>query len=444
MTSSERLRHVLSMRYWLAPGMGVKRHVALAVAGAILLILGVIGAMLWLFAGNRQALSQPIEGVLVSSPWLRFGLLGSVGLIVAGVATAIVAVGRLNRSLLSNWMARPHRAAELLHRRLQLSRGPRIVAFGGGTGLSNLLRGLRGYSSNLTAVVTVADDGGSSGRLRLAFDMPAPGDLSDCLAALSDNELEVARLLQYRFERGRELQGHTFGNLLITTLTEVEGDFGNAVRALNRLLNLSGSVYPATTAPVSLCVRKESGEVVKGESAVRQTKGAVTSVSIEPGEVASLPEVIRDVERADLIVLGPGSLFTSTIPPLLASDVRKALQATKAPLLYVCNIMTEAGETDAFDAFDHVVKLREHLGRAPDWVVVNSAPVDPERLEAYQIEGAQVVEVEPELFATEGIRLAQLDLLGAGPYAQHDAETLARWLVAFCKRGQALRAGLRV
>ncbi|MEX2535777.1 MAG: uridine diphosphate-N-acetylglucosamine-binding protein YvcK [Trueperaceae bacterium] len=442
MTNRERVRHLLSMRFWLAPGMGVKRHVALAVAGAFLLILGVIGGMLWLFSGSRQALSQPIEGVLVSGSWMRYGLAASLLLLLAGLATAAVAVGRLNRSLLSNWMSRPYEAAALLHQRLQLSRGPRIVAFGGGTGLSNLLRGLRVYSSNLTAVVTVSDDGGSSGRLRLEFGMPAPGDLSDCLAALSDNELEVSRLLQYRFERGRELQGHTFGNLLITTLTEVEGDFGRAIRALNSLLNLSGSVYPATTAPVTLRVRKESGEVVRGESAVREIPGAVASVCIEPQEVSSLPEVIGDIARADLIVLGPGSLFTSTIPPLLVTEVRRALLETKAPLLYVCNIMTEAGETDSFTAYDHVSKLREHLGRAPDWVVVNSSTVDPERLLNYEQEGAQVVSVEQDRITGEGIRLAKLDLLGTGPYAQHDAKALAHWLIAFCKRGQALRAGL--
>ncbi|MEX2542629.1 MAG: uridine diphosphate-N-acetylglucosamine-binding protein YvcK [Trueperaceae bacterium] len=444
MTKGDRVKHLLSMRYWLAPGMGVKRHVVLAVAGAVLLIVGVVGAMLWLFSGNRQALSDPIEDVLVSGSWLRFGLATAIFLIVAGMMTATVAVGRLNRSLLSNWMSRPHEAAEVLHRRLQLSRGPRIVAFGGGTGLSNLLRGLRAHTSNLTAVVTVADDGGSSGRLRLAFGMPAPGDLSDCVAALSDNELEVSRLLQYRFERGQELQGHTFGNLLITTLTEVEGDFGRAIRALNSLLNLSGSVYPATTEPVSLCVRKSNGVVVRGESAVRQSAGAVMNVSIEPEEVASLPEVTRDIALADLIVLGPGSLFTSTIPPLLAGDVRRALLETKAPLLYVCNIMTEAGETDGYQAIEHVMKLREHLGRAPDWVVVNATPVDPDRLQAYEQEGAEVVEVEPERFAAEGIRLAQLELLGSGPYAQHDADALASWLIAFCKRGLALKAGLRV
>lgn len=444
MSTNDRLRHLLSMRFWLAPGMGVKRHVVLAVAGTLLLIVGVIAAMLWLFAGNRQAISEPIEGVLVSGAWLRYGLFAALLFIAAGVATTSVAVGRLNRSLLSNWMPRPHEAAEVLHRRLQLSRGPRIVALGGGTGLSNLLRGLRVYSSNLTAVVTVSDDGGSSGRLRTAFGMPAPGDLSDCLAALSDNELEVSRLLQYRFERGQELQGHTFGNLLITTLTEVEGDFGRAVRALNTLLNLSGSVYPATTEPVTLCAHKESGIEVQGESAVRETAGAVRSVTIEPAQVSSLPEVAREIAAADMVVLGPGSLFTSTIPPLLVSEVRSALLTTKAPLLYVCNIMTECGETDGFSAFEHVVKLRAHLGRSPDWVIVNSTPVDPERLQAYEEEGAQVVEVEPERFDAEGIRVAELEVLGSGRYAQHDAAALASWLIAFCKRRQALKAGFRV
>lgn len=443
MTTSERVRHILSMRYWLEPGMGVKRHVALAVLGALLLVLGVVGGMLWLLSGNRQALSEPIEGVLVSGGWLRYGLGVSLLLVVAGLVTAIVAVGRLNRSLLSNWMARPHEAAEVLHHRLRLSRGPRIVAFGGGTGLSNLLRGLRAHSSNLTAVVTVSDDGGSSGRLRLAFDMPAPGDLSDCLAALSDNELELSRLLQYRFERGAELEGHTFGNLLITTLTEVEGDFGRAVLALNSLLNLSGSVYPATTVPVSLTAYKEDGEVVRGESSLRHSPGAVERVAIEPEDAATLPEVIRAVDAADLIVLGPGSLFTSTLPPLLVREVREALLNASAPLIYVCNIMTEAGETDGMSAYDHVQKLRDHLGRAPDWVVVNSQPVDPARLAAYQEEGATEVTVEPERFTSQGIRVAQLDLLGGGPYAQHDANALAHWLIAFCKRSRALKVGIR-
>lgn len=440
----DRLATVLTWRFWLAPGMGVKRHVFLAVAGALLLVVGVVGAVLWALKGRRQELSSPIEHVLVSGAWRASGGYLSVVLALLGILIAVVAVGRLNRSLLSNWMPRPGQAAALLHRRLSLARGPRIVALGGGSGLSNLLRGLRGHTSNLTAAVTVSDDGGSSGRLRAAFDMPSPGDLTDCLAALSDNELEVSRLLQYRFARGRELQGHTFGNLFITTLTEVEGDFGQAIRVLNRLLNLSGAVYPVTGSPVTLLVTKATGEIIRGESRTRECAGPARALSLEPENPEAVPEVIDAVHRADLVVLGPGSLFTSTLPPVLVPAVREALLASKADLVYVCNIMTEAGETDGFDAFEHVEVLARHLGRRPDLVVLNSTPVDTERLEAYRVEGAGVVAPELDRFGEAGVEVLYLPLLGAGPVAQHDSDRLAAWLVELARNRAATRkAGLR-
>ena len=417
-----------TLHLWLTPGMGVKRHVALAVAGTLLLIIGVVAGALWLLAGNRQALSQPIENVLVSSLWQSFGgwlaLLGAL----LGVTVAVVAIGRLNRSLLSNWMARPREAAAVLHKRLSLAKGPRIVAIGGGTGLSTLLRGLRHATSNLTAVVTVSDDGGSSGRLRTAFDMPAPGDLSDCLAALSDNELEVSRLLQYRFERGDELAGHTFGNLFITTLTEVEGDFGQAIRVLNSLLNLTGAVYPVSPEPIALTVVKTGGERVTGESKVRTVGGAIAKAMIEPANPKVTPEVVVSILNAQMVVLGPGSLFTSTLPPLLVPGVRRALLQTSARLVYICNIMTEAGETDGFSVFDHVRVVYEELGRYPDTVVLNSLPVDAVRLERYAAEGATVVEFDAERFEGSGIEIVTLPLLADGLHAQHDAATLAEWL----------------
>ena len=391
----------------------------------VVLIAGAFAGILWLFSGNRQALSAPIETVLVSGPWDRFG--GWLALLVAaaGLATTVLAIGRLNRSLLSNWMPQPRDAAVVLHRRLSLSRGPKIVAFGGGTGLSNLLRGLRGYTSNLTAVVTVSDDGGSSGRLRAAFDIPAPGDLTDCLAALSGYEQELGRLLSYRFHRGAELEGHTFGNLLITTLTEVEGDFGQALRVLNTLLDLQGAVYPASADPVSLVVEKQSAEWIVGESLARSAPGSIRSVVLHPETPESLPEVILAIEDADLIVLGPGSLFTSTVPPLLVPNIRSALHRAEAPLVYVANIMTEAGETDGFNAFDHVESLRHHLDRYPGIVLVNDTPVDPARVEAYRSEGAEVVPFDAEPFHAAGIRTIEMGLLGPGPHAQHDSVRLA-------------------
>lgn len=440
MNRQERVRYLLSLRFWLTPGMGVKRHVLLAVAGTLLLVLGASGLLLWMLEGNRQLLSDPIEGVLSSGGWSTLGGWLSVALLAGGLALAAIAVGRLNRSLLSNWMDHPLQAAEVLHRRLQLSKGPRIVALGGGTGLSTLLRGLREHTSNLVAVVTVSDDGGSSGRLRKEFNMPAPGDLSDCLAALSDNELELSRLLEYRFERGQELRGHTFGNLLITTLTEVEGDFGKALSSLNRLLNLAGAVYPAATRPVFLEAEKRGGERVQGESAMRVVPGPVERVLIEPQQVGAPPQVAAEIRRADLLVLGPGSLFTSTIPPLLVPEVRAAVLATQARIVYVCNIMTEAGETDGFTAFDHVAALERHLGRYPDWVVVNATPVDPARVAAYREEAAEVVGFDPAPFAAAGIRVAQLELLAEGPHAKHDADALADWLVELWRRPETGKA----
>ena len=434
MAHVSRMRHLRNMRFWLVPGMGVKRHAGVAVAGTLLFVGGVTGLLLWGLQDERRTLWAPLEAFLLSNAWERFGGLGSLLAALVGVGVAVAALGSLNRSLLAHWMPQPREAAAVLHRRLSLARGPRIVAFGGGTGLSNLLRGLREYSSNLTAVVAVSDDGGSSGRLRDAFGMPAPGDLTDCLAALSDHESQVSRLLEYRFERGGELAGHTFGNLIITTLAEVEGDFGEAIRALNRLLNLTGTVYPMTAEPVTLRVLKRSGEEVAGESRVREAAGASQRVGLEPPRSAALREPLRAVADADLVVLGPGSLFTSTLPPLLVPETRRALLQTKATLVYVCNIMTEAGETDGFSAWDHVEHLHAHLGRYPDLVVVNTRPVDAARLERYRQESAEVVAWDAAPFARAGVSVARLDLLSDGPHAQHDSAGLARWLV---RRAQA-------
>lgn len=423
-----RFARLVSLRLWLTPGMGVKRHVSVAVLGAIVLIIGALGGVLWYFNESRSALAAPLEGVLVSGGWQRVGGWASLALFLTGAFIVINAMVGLNRSLLSNWLERPHEAVTVLHRRIRLGRGPRIVAVGGGSGLSNLLRGLREETSNLTAVVAVSDDGGSSGRLRDAFDMPAPGDLTDCLAALSDQDSRLSALMQYRFVRGGELSGHTFGNILITSLTEVEGDFGEAVRLLNKTLNLSGAVFPATSRPVSLEVVKASGELVRGESRIREVPGAVRQVRLDPADATASREVVEALDRADLIVLGPGSLFTSTLPPLLVPGVRAALQDTEARLVYVVNIMTEAGETDGFDAFDHVSALLDHGVRKPDAVLFNSLPVDEARQASYQAEGAELVRLASDRLVRTGVGIVLAPVMGAGATAQHDGASLAKAL----------------
>lgn len=425
-----------SLRLWLAPGMGVKRHVAVAILGGVLLVIGAVLLMLWLLAGDRQLISDPIETVLVSSRWEQWGVWVAVAIVLIGTIITVTAVGRLNRSLLSHWLDRPSEAAELLFEELRLSRGPRIVALGGGTGLSMLLRGLRQHTANLTAVVSVADDGGSSGRLRAAFDMPAPGDLSDCLAALSDQDRELGKLLQYRFVRGQELKGHTFGNLLITTLTEVQGDFGGAIDTLNSLLDLKGRVYPAATRPVSLVARKADGTEVRGESALRKKAGALSSIGIEPADVDTLPRVTAAIAAADVVVLGPGSLFSSTLPPLLVPGIREALHAAEAKIVYICNIMTEAGETDGMNAFDHVRMLHTHLGLYPDVTLINSQQLDESRREAYEREQATAVSFDAGEFEQQQVRYVLLDLLASGEQAYHDSDVLADWLVHYARQQQ--------
>ena len=229
------------------------------------------------------------------------------------------------------------------------------------------------------------------------------------------------------------MQGHTFGNLFITTLTEVEGDFAEAVRVLNSLLNLCGAVYPITTDATSLKVIKRSGEEVVGESKVSGVPGPVAQVSLEPPNPAIVPEVARALRGADLIVLGPGSLFTSTLPPLLVPEARRALLSADAPIIYICNVMSEPGETDGFSAWEHVAALREHLGRYPDHVLLNSSPVDRMRRERYLAEGAEVVQTDLTPFKRAGVEVSSLELLGPGPQAQHDAARLAAWLNSFAK-----------
>ncbi|MFU8887092.1 MAG: gluconeogenesis factor YvcK family protein [Trueperaceae bacterium] len=420
-----------SWRYWLVPGMGVKRHVTWAVLGACVAIVGTIGFTLWLLGDQRDALAAPIEDLLVGAGWTRAGGWVTGALVVLGVTFTVAAIARLNRSLLSNWLDRPQDAAQLVHRRLTLARGPKIVAIGGGTGLSLLLRGLREHSSNLTAVVAVSDDGGSSGRLRAAFGMPAPGDLSDCLAALSVDEASLGRLLQYRFTRGEALEGHTFGNLLITTLSEVEGDFGDALRVMQRLLDLNGAVWPATAQPVTLRVVKADGSVVEGESNLAAHPGPAARVSLSPDAPEALPEVVAALADADLVVLGPGSVFTSTLPPVVVPAVAAALRGSPATLVQVINIMTEAGETDGFDAWDHVDAIERHVGRRPDLVVVNDTPLDAERVAAYRAEGAEVVAVDPDRFRAADMAFVAWPLLGPAPHAQHDPAALARGLVTW-------------
>ncbi len=371
----------MNLRRWLTPGIGVKRWLLILFLGLLLLALA--------FAHLLRQVSQGLEpggaiGALIDIATLQFLPYPLRGLIVGSVGLVLVAVGAYR---FLRVVTDPLRApdtdqplVEVIYQKRFLARGPRIVAIGGGTGLSALLRGLKEHTSNLTAVVTVADDGGSSGVLRTELGIPPVGDIRNCIAALADAEPLMHELLQYRFPdpvvglaptatatpsaahppEPAGLAGHAVGNLLLAAMTAIEGgDFEEGVRRLNRILAVRGQVLPVTATPLTLHARCRDGSVVDGQSRIMRTS-EIEQVWITPSDVHAADDALAAIAEADLIVLGPGSVFTSLLPSLLVPGIRDALLTATAPCLYVCNVATQDGETSGLDLAGHVSALVEH------------------------------------------------------------------------------------
>ncbi len=322
----------------------------------------------------------------------------------------------------------------------RLARGPRIVVVGGGTGLSTLLRGIKEFTSNVAAIVTVADDGGSSGRLRKEMGVLPPGDIRNCLVALADAEPLMARLFQYRFPDGdlTGLGGHTFGNLFIATMSAITGDFEKAVKESSRVLAVRGRVLPSTLEDVSLAAECEGGRVVDGESTISKCGSRITRVFLKPRDPEALPEAVEAIRAADAIVLGPGSLFTSVLPNLLVPGIASAIRRSRAVKTYVCNVMTQPGETDGFTAADHVKALFEHVGRGfVECVLVNTGEVPQGIAERYRQEGAYPVEVDRDRMRALGVTIVEGPLISNTNYARHDPERLARAITRVLAKARA-------
>jgi uncharacterized cofD-like protein len=302
----------------------------------------------------------------------------------------------------------------------------RVVAFGGGTGLPVLLRGLRDRVGDLTAVVTVADDGGSSGRLRQELGVAPPGDVRNCLVALASRK-ELAEVFNYRFEGGGDLWGHSVGNIIIVALADMVGGFCEGVEQAARFLRIKGQVYPAATESLTLVVRCTDGSVIRGESVVREVGKAVSRVEIEPAGATAPPGVISALEAADVVVLSPGSLFTSLIPSLLGGGVRETLANFPGPVVYAANAMTQPGETIGFALSDHLRAVLDHVGPVVTDVLVHSGELTEELIVRYQAEGAAPVEVDREEVEKLGVRLREADLLSERAEAgvRHDPDRLA-------------------
>ncbi|MEJ7840746.1 MAG: gluconeogenesis factor YvcK family protein [Rubrobacter sp.] len=303
----------------------------------------------------------------------------------------------------------------------------RVVAFGGGTGLPVLLRGLRDRVRDLTAVVTVADDGGSSGRLRQELGVAPPGDVRNCLVALAGRR-RLAEVFNYRFEAPGDLNDHSVGNIIIAALSDMAGGFCEGVEQASRFLRIKGRVFPAAAESLTLVVRYADGTVIRGESEVHGVGKAVSRVSVEPEGVPAPPGVIEAIEDADVLVLGPGSLFTSTIPALLGGGVREALSRFGGPVVYVANVMTQPGETDGFAVSDHVRAISGHLGPVVTDVLVHSGSLSSGVLARYEAEEAARVEVDREVLREMGLGVREAAVLSGDDEAglRHDPGRLAR------------------
>jgi uncharacterized cofD-like protein len=367
---SEQLAHLK----WLRPGMGVKRWVLLLICGLALLVLAVAALSRAVELSGLWALVQRLHLQQIN-PTLEVLLLFG-----AGSALVVWAVYGMNRSIVSAFhRVDQAKVADIVYRHRQRQRGPKVVAIGGGHGLNTLLRGLKEYTDNITAIVTVADDGGSSGRLRRDLGMLPPGDFRNCIAALSDAEGLVSQLFQYRFGDETDLEGHSFGNLYLTAMAAITGSFESALEESSRVLAVRGRVIPSTLAQVTLCGEvlapdgvpssgSESGgarsriALVRGESAIGKATGRIQRVYLEPGAPPAYPKAIRAILDAELVVIGPGSLYTSVLPNLLVPDLAQALISSPAIKLYVCNVATQTGETEGYNVADHVDALRQHVG----------------------------------------------------------------------------------
>ncbi|MFC7371017.1 uridine diphosphate-N-acetylglucosamine-binding protein YvcK [Fictibacillus iocasae] len=312
---------------------------------------------------------------------------------------------------------------------------PKVVVLGGGTGLSVLLRGLKQYPVDITAIVTVADDGGSSGRLRLDYDMPPPGDVRNVIAALSEVEPLVERMFQHRFTTGDGLSGHSLGNLLLAAMHDITGDFLTGIRELSRVLNVRGQVLPAAKKSVMLSAVFEDGSTIQGESKIPLENKKIDRVFLTPADMEPLRESVKAIQGADLIVIGPGSLYTSILPNLLVKGIADAIKAASVPRVYICNVMTQPGETTGYSAAGHIQALIDHVGNdVLDIAIVNNELIPEEFLELYREEGAEQVLCDAEKLGKLDMKVICENIIQYGTLVRHDSKRVSDLLMTLVQK----------
>ncbi len=421
---------------WMRPGLLVKRWVLISIFGLLLALLGLatwvdLRPVYFLISQTRELLRSVTQAVpnTISGP-----LVVALGLLLLYLGQSQT-VHSLTEVLL------PEQDDELVdvllsHRRR--SKGPKIVAIGGGTGLSTLLRGLKQYSSNITAIVTVADDGGSSGRLRQELGIQPPGDIRNCLTALADEEKLLTELFRFRFAKGSGLSGHSFGNLFLAAMTAITGDFEKAIAASSKVLAIQGRVLPATRADVSLWAELTDGRIIEGESNISEAGGQIRRIGCKPQNPPAVRQALRAIRKADLVILGPGSLYTSVIPNLLVPGIAEALARTTAPRVYVCNIMTQPGETDGISVADHIEAMDRLYSRSLfDAVMVQRQPPSDRAIARYAQQQSTLVEIDRDAVRRLGRRLILANVMEENPETgavRHDSEKLAGALMRWYRR----------
>jgi uncharacterized cofD-like protein len=412
---------------WLYPGIRMKRWMFLFVFSLIVLAVGASGFL------GEMVKNVRIEKLNIDWIFKKLQHLRAIDylLIVLAFAGIMLAWRRSTFAMLT--MVSSGKEREFLNRAYwaeKLKRGPKITAIGGGTGMPNVLKGMKKFTGNLSAVVTVADDGGSSGRLRKDYRILPPGDIRNCLVALADEETLLGRLFQYRFSQGNELKGHNFGNLFITALTHVVGDFPTAVNESSKVLAIHGAVLPVSLDNIELSAKLTDGRIIKGESSIPAAHGKIDRVFITPQKAKPYNPAIEAIKNADAVIIGPGSLYTSIIPNLLVPGIKEALMNTKSVKIYICNIMTQEGETDGYTVSEHLAAIFKHTGlKVVDYVIANNKLPSDDVLKRYEKEKAYPVKIDREALSGMGVTLVQDKLFADGPYIRHSPAQLAKMIM---------------
>lgn len=421
---------------WLRPGLSIKRWMLLFSIGILVLVFGATLILNYQIFGILEEKMLLFAFQMTGSYSYTFLAICGTILVILGLWIMVTAVRKLMKRFVELLAPDQKEVSKQLLSKMELSRGPKVVAIGGGHGLSMLLRGLKNKTSNITAIVTVADDGGSSGRLREEMGIIAPGDLRNCLVALADKETVLEEIFQYRFDGEGELAGHSLGNLFLAALIKQFGSVQNALEAASKVLNIRGQVMPATSQTVRLKARMSDGEIVEGESEISaypEKKGRdirIVHMSTIPKAPMAVGDALKALRDADLITLGPGSLYTSVLPNLLVPEILQTIRESGAPVIYICNVMTQPGETSGYTVGDHLKALVDHIGGGVvDFVLANTGTPAADVLKKYEKAHAYLVSIDRKKVESLGASLIEADLLGPAREAVQDTNVLAEELM---------------